>query len=593
MTTPLTTVTAEASILSYLMYRGRFEVPWHQRYYDWTQDEVHELLDDIDEAIRAERKCYFLGAMMLVEKSGGIWEINDGQQRMVTFSLICARLARMFAYGVDPRREALALRVLFRLYENHTQTLSAADSLTPRLSPPRNDRTRYNALIRGDEIGTNGKLTTAWEVIDRHFTGMGLERAQRFLDFAMNNLEVACLFVPRSINPNAVFETLNARGKPLDDLDLIRNHLYSFFDEDEGQSRRETVHENLENIRHHLGFGKKTSDYVRCCFQCRYGFLPSTRFYRETKRKISEEYSGLPSGGTADFVYDLVGDLSRAERVELFRLIASPSEDDEMVGRFLIDSRTSLNPRNLYVFLCELKNYKVAQPMVFALLDYYVRAGRTDKRAVAIVVHRKLKLIASFVMRTALVAGKFEPSHFEKTFSDLARDLMSSDNLQSIPISDVLQDSDEFGIYDDSTFIRRLSEVSIRDNAKAKRFLMGLAHSQNPESIVINERKYTVEHVLPSSPTHLGGWHNFDVDSQRAHADRIGNLALLSEADNKPGNAFNRNFERKKEIFANSFIGLTKEIAQATEWSPQYIQDRQTELAELACQVWNFPDEQR
>ena len=43
---------------------------------------------------------------------------------------------------------------------------------------------------------------------------MELEQAQRFFDFIMNRLEVACLHVPRSIDPNAVFETLNARGRP-------------------------------------------------------------------------------------------------------------------------------------------------------------------------------------------------------------------------------------------------------------------------------------------------------------------------------------------------------------------------------------------
>ena len=127
MTDPRATVSAEASVLSYLLYRGQFEVPWHQRYYDWTTEEVQQLLEDIDEAIRAERRCYFLGAVMLVERPNApaTWEINDGQQRIVTFSLMCARLSRIFSNGEDARREALALRVLFLLDENHTQTLEA------------------------------------------------------------------------------------------------------------------------------------------------------------------------------------------------------------------------------------------------------------------------------------------------------------------------------------------------------------------------------------------------------------------------------------------------------------------------------------
>ena len=330
MTDPQTVVSAEAAVLSYLLYRGQFEVPWHQRYYDWTTYEVQELLEDIDEAIRAGRRCYFLGAVMLVDRPGApaTWEINDGQQRMVTFSLMCARLARTFTNGADARREALALRVLFLLDENHTQTLEGAGSMTPRLSPPRDDQSRYNSLIRGDDIGTNGKLTAAWQVIDDYLAGKTLEQAQRFFDFMLNKLEIACLHVPGSIDPNAVFETLNARGRPLDDLDLIRNHLYSFFGEENDQARKETVHRNLESIRQHLS-PTKMPEYVRCFFQCRYGFISSTRLYRETKRQISDEYGGLPPDDAVDYVYDLVGDLTRRERVELFHQITVPREDDE------------------------------------------------------------------------------------------------------------------------------------------------------------------------------------------------------------------------------------------------------------------------
>ena len=209
-------------------------------------------------------------------------------------------------------------------------------------------------------------------------------------------------------------------------MDLIRNHLYSFFGEEDDRARKETVHGNLESIRQHLS-PTKMPEYVRCFFQCRYGFISSTRLYRETKKQISHEYGGLPPGGAIDCVYDLVAGLSDQDRVELFRRITAPNEDNELVRRFLIDSRKRQNSRNLHAFLVELKNYKVAQPIVFALLDRYIRASQPEKRAVAAVVHRKMQLLSSFVMRTAFVTRKFEPSQFERAFSDLAHRLMSAD----------------------------------------------------------------------------------------------------------------------------------------------------------------------
>ena len=111
-----TVIRADAMLLSDLFDWGRFAVPWHQRYYDWTPTNTHELLLDLDEAIKEGRRCHFLGAILLVETAEGQWEINDGQQRMVTVSLISAALCRRFARETgDSQREGQALRMIFDL----------------------------------------------------------------------------------------------------------------------------------------------------------------------------------------------------------------------------------------------------------------------------------------------------------------------------------------------------------------------------------------------------------------------------------------------------------------------------------------------
>ena len=593
-----TVVSAKASALSLLFYKGKYEVPWHQRYYDWDEEHVAELLDDLDEAFREERKCYFLGTVMLIEKSDGMWEINDGQQRMVTFSLICARLARTFVNEMDSRREGLALRILFNLNENHTSSLSEAENLTPRLSPPRNDKSNYTSLIRGKDIGTNGKFTMAWDVINKHFLSMNASKAEKFFDFIINKLEVACLFVPRELDPNSVFETLNARGKPLGALNLIRNHLYSFFSEKAEEPRRDTVHRNLEGLREQLRDDKKESnslEYMRCYLQCKYGFLPEKSLYRETKEKIKtscgDGYFSIST--SSDYVFGLVEDISRKDRVQTFLAISSPDEENPLISRFIKDSGKSGSRRNLLAFLCELKNYKVTQPIIFSLLNRYVQEmdGR-KKKNIARFVNIRLKLLTSFVMRTTFVVNKFEPSRFETAFSSLAKQITSTKCLDSIPFADILHRNDENDILDNSSFIEQMKQMTmtIRNSAKAKRFFLGLAYYEQSNSIVINERKYTIEHVLPKSGTYLTYWPNFD---EREHSDnvfRIGNITLLSQADNRIEEAFNRSFSKKKEIYKNSAISLTRDIAKISDWSPEEIQQRQVRLAKLAAKVWDLPD---
>ena len=183
-TEPKTVIGAEAMLFSDLFHRGRFDVPWHQRYYDWKPNDVRALLDDIDDAIKENRACYFLGAIILVEAEPRRWEINDGQQRMVTISLICAALCRRFvSEAKGSQREGLALRMLFDLDANSAWTMDDAERYTPRISPPKNDATRYRLMIRGHTIGTNGTLTAAWSEIDRFFSSMSVERLERYFDF--------------------------------------------------------------------------------------------------------------------------------------------------------------------------------------------------------------------------------------------------------------------------------------------------------------------------------------------------------------------------------------------------------------------------
>lgn len=588
-----TVIGADTSKLSFLFRKGKYEVPWHQRYYDWGNEDVSDLLDDLQEAVAEERECYFLGAIMLVEKDDDLWEINDGQQRMVTFSLICARLVRIFYETGDALREQDALRILFDIGEYDRVSLTESDTLFPRLTPPENDKTNYNTLIRGKDVSPNGKLTKAWRVIDEYFESLSVDEATSFFDFLIRKLEVACIHVPRQLNPNAVFETLNARGKPLSEVDLIRNHIYSFFGNAEGP-RRDTVHDHLEQMRVGLGGERsktKVEEYIRCYLQCRFGYLRKDRLYRELKSQIRVNADDSPDSDMANFVYGLVEDMARGERIVIFHSISSPRETDPLISRFIGDAPGKPR-RNLFIFLSELKYYTVCRPIVFALLDRYVQEeDRAEKRKIARFVHTRLKLLTSFVIRTALAIRQFQPSHLDRQFATLAQQVMSASSLDDVDFYGCLREVDDLGILDDSNFIALMERATIRSSyrGKAKRFLLGMAYKEQ-SGLTINETAYTVEHILPVSQSHLGYWPRFDEQSHQANVHRIGNLTLLSNSDNKPGAATNRSFTRKQEIFSRSTINLTSGIAKVKEWSPGTIEKRQKGMAKLAAQVWDIPN---
>ena len=589
-----TVIQAEAMCVSNLFQRGTFEVPWHQRYYDWTIDDVEALIDDIGDAVDENRNCYFLGSIILIDVNENHWLINDGQQRMVTISLIVASLCRRFVMvGKGSQREGLALRILFDLDSNQFCSIDKVDHYRPRITPPKSDEVQYKQMIRGYSIGANGKLSGAWNAIERYFASMEIEKLEQFFDFILGKLEIACLRVPVGVDPNAVYETINCRGKPLDQLDQIRNYFYSEFNSNSDIERRTTVHENLERIRVVFSQQAKAAEYIRCFFQTRFGFLHKDKIYREVRKKIK----GInikprdTRNSSSAYAFNLVQDLSSFENLELFRTMNLSNFDAEFIQRFKIDSNTTRSTRNLSVVLRELRAYKVTQPLVFSILQHYLceRDGRRRKR-IARVANKYLCSLAAFVLRTAFVAPKFEPSQFEAEFSNYSVRITDSVDLVDLEFLNFLINCDRssFGVANDQVFRDLLSNAKMTGDVKIKLFLLGINSRLQSDSILLNDRLCTVEHVLSKSKEHQKTWEGFEDVDEADWTNRIGNMTLLGPADNKPGRKFNGKFEAKKNIYRNSSVTLTRNLCDVKEWTPTEILSRQSMMVEHAVQVWKI-----
>lgn len=577
---------------SKLLQRGFFELPWHQRYYDWKSENVCELLSDIEEAVIEKRHCYFLGTVILVKKGSTRWEINDGQQRMITFSLICAALCCKFAdNNSSPEKEAIALRILFDLDADETCSLDDAQEYSPRISPQRDDKISYRNMIRGNSLGTNGIITTAWKKIEDFISSQTLEESEDYFDFLVQKLEIACLEVPPKMDPNAVYETVNCRGKELDALDLIRNHIYSHFNAAQYLERRESVHECLERIRTKFQAPKKASEYMRCHLQCVFGFLRKDRFYRDVRNKIKEqaqENNKVPP----DYVFELTEKVADPKSLALFSgVIVSSSPHTEVIDPFNSDCRKTNSPRNLAVFLWELYSYTVTRPLVFALLTRYLReTGSQQKKRIAKTVHRNLSRLATFTLRSAFVAPKFEPSRFEDKFSNFAKKIMQDKEIPDGEFVEFLLDCDRdyHNILDNNRFKEQLYESQMQTAAKIKRFLLGVNSNQQGSSQVFKDRELTVEHILPKSDRHWENWQAFKEEDRREWIHRIGNLTLLTKTDNKPGSQFNGSFEKKKEIYKGSALAITSQLSEFDDWTPEGIKRRQRLMVKRAAEVWRF-----
>jgi uncharacterized protein with ParB-like and HNH nuclease domain len=67
-----------------------FTIPYQQRGYRWTEDNINKLLDDFKEFVESEKKTYCLQPIAIVEenKAGTRYSVIDGQQRLTTLYLL-------------------------------------------------------------------------------------------------------------------------------------------------------------------------------------------------------------------------------------------------------------------------------------------------------------------------------------------------------------------------------------------------------------------------------------------------------------------------------------------------------------------------
>jgi len=586
-----TRIDSEVILLFRVLCSGHFEVPWHQRHYDWTVQEVGDLLEDLMDALVTKKTCYFLGSIMLLEPTARAPQrINDGQQRLITFSLLMAVFCRRFSEEQprDTWRETSALRALFDRGENEISRLEDARQYTHRIAPPKNDRRMYTQLLCGHDIGSNGPMTAAWNKIDAFVETMDRQTREAFFDFLLKRVEVSVLTVPPDVDANRVFETLNARGKSLSDVDLIRNLLYSCFSETDDTTRRDTVHANLQSTSVILNTKPKVADYFRCYLQCRYGFLRKKRFYREFWKKTEDTIRGTES---ADYAYDLVAGLGRRESTWLFQTIISAKPSQALEGRL----PTVTGKRDLAVLLRELQGYKVSHPLCFALLHRFMAETRAArKRAVGQVVARSLKNLTSYIMRAAFVTSTFRPSRIEEALAMCAQNVFMGTDLGSLDIMDDLEDSDPFGVVDDARFIRLMTDMELRSshrssNQKALRYLFGINAHQQRGSDALQIGGCSVEHVLPQSETYWPSWTGFKGVNPAELVHRTGNLVVVSRRENRGGFEFNASFAAKRRALAESPLLMARNVAKDhEEWTPGVIKKRSERLARAAARIWTF-----
>ena len=212
----------------------QYRIPLFQRPYSWETDQWQALWDDIieiyDQSHDGElKRGHFLGPVVSKALTGtpeGIapYMVIDGQQRLTTLSILLAALRDALQGEGTNLPEKIQDQCLTNRYvtgNDHFKVL-----------PTQADRESFFDVTAGEgpKIGTNTLIGRAYSFFrnalsrgDIEDKPLDLSRLERVI---LDGLELVSITLSTDDSEYQIFESLNAKGTPLTQADLLRNYFF-------------------------------------------------------------------------------------------------------------------------------------------------------------------------------------------------------------------------------------------------------------------------------------------------------------------------------------------------------------------------------
>lgn len=585
----------------------RYVVPMFQRPYVWNMKEHWEpLWEDLrgvaervhDATAEAKAKGtqvqvppHFLGAIVLDLMQTGVRSIEtrnviDGQQRLTTLQVFVAA-ARATADSLGLEQQG---RLLGKLLLNDPDLVTEPDHEF-KVWPTNSDRDAFRGVMRGEPLSSlpptaSMKLGTTMQyfrsVLDTWAREIPEnEREMRFAALVAavrTHVKVVAIDLDLEDNAQVIFETLNARGTPLQAADLIKNMLFQRADRegarvavlydkhwapfDRESWRREVRQGRLMRpaldvfLGHWLAMVKERETLIHQLF-------PALRDYVNTSR--------LPAA-------EIMADLSRSAEIylEMQRYPWRSVEGQFFYRQGLMDTTTTI-PLLLYLFRLGGQEFPQARRAraLRAIESYLVR--RMLCRLTAKGYNRIfLDLLAEVKKRPAkaddvivdFCSRQKGESQAWPTDANVKASILSTPVYTALPRSRV-------------RFVLEALEQAMRTD---------LSENAQADSVL------TIEHLLPQDwKEHWPLPGDVDPEVEALARDRIkhtlGNLTLVTGKLNSVES--NSAWAEKKAVLReHSVLRLNWRLLKddPAAWDEHSIAARSGELAELVLQLWPGPE---
>ena len=567
------------TIREFLDGTKQFVIPVFQRDYTWEEGNWRQFWNDVyHDGTEGGGPGHFVGSIVHVSDSP-LAAMNrslviDGQQRLTTFSILCAALRdHIRSTGWDgvsggPTPEQIDGMLL----RNHLQTGEAAYKLVLRRADDETLRAVVDCKSYDTLTGVRSALIS--EAYDYFRCRMASPETNlsAVWEGAMRTRIVEIGLELPADDPQSIFESMNSTGVSLTPGDLIRNYLLMELNEQE-QTRLYTDYWRVTE-EYFRGQGGTLDDDLFDAFLRHYLVLklgkneqgPRQRTYEEFK----ENRSQLQSAGTLE---DLLHDIRRFARYYAIFQGRVPLQSPPLAAAMMNARRRGVTPAVL----------------VMRLYDCY-EGGKGLSEADFV---RALGIIESYLFRRTIMGYQTRWNTYYRIFANIARDIPgTTDKVPLALVVDTLRRWEEWNWWwrfpRDGEFSKALQENNIYalDNNTRKHLLERLEKSFESKEAISTD-KLEIEHIMPQTLTcewqaMLGAdWQ--DVHSEWLH--RLGNLTLTGYNPEMS----NSSFERKKSYYGESPLSLTKFVREQPQWTASEMEQRGKMMAERALKIWPYP----
>ena len=557
-----------------------YVLPHFQREYAWERPEWDMLLNDVfaiyselgddtendQEEIKIE---HFLGSLVFVEAGvvrGSIVQFTlvDGQQRLTTISLLLCALLRIVANS----DVALSDKIQ-RLFINPHETGEVYFKL---LSTTKyGDRNAYKAIILGQSLpDSESRIPKAFDHLYhalKQKIDAGAIKAERLFRVLTSALQVVRINLSKDESPYKIFESLNAKGKPLTQADLVRNFIAMTLP---ASGQEEVFCDHWAPIEAMLqekrtvgrsGIGELTG-FLRHYLMMDTGALYNQEHvYARFRDRINDKFASPPS-----FVEEIKTLHEYAVIYDrLLRLEKQPTSSfREAMQRLDVLDMTTAYPFLLAMFHALQENILTVQDVTEAL-----------------------RLLENYLMRRFLAN---EPTNYlNKMFPLLWRHIDTSNFVPTLQTALLARN------YPSDTRIRQilLTRPLYRNNQSTRKQIVFLLEHINRQlsagtgGYTVLDHSATIEHILPQT---LSPEWKAELGSSASRVvefiHTIGNLTLVTSEWNTA--LSNGPFTSKKAKLASHALRLNSAyfVQNIPLWNETTITERSQHLIDRILSIW-------